>query len=249
MNNLTFDGIKCSGCTEGIDMSQTSTATATVEANIDSIVTADFITKFKQKSNQMIDVMIEEQREFMSPENKRKTQMDMKSDMDQIVENTFTVTNLTNIVNSFTGLQAQDRNLWTNMDITCPPAPPNVKTYCINLTQDMQVDLVSKAVITQTVDVLMDTDLGQDFIQRSELIEKFKSTGPIGEYFRGIAGILNALMLPMVIGAVVAALVFVYAIMSKKKPGNNNNGNFFNNGGGSRFSGGKRNTPITRYKK
>ena len=101
MENMTFDGINCTGCTEGIDLSQDANVTVTVDANIDSLVDASFINKFKQKSDQMIDAMIDEQREFMSPENKRKTELAMKSDMDQIVENTFTATNLMNIVTAF----------------------------------------------------------------------------------------------------------------------------------------------------
>ena len=96
------------------------------------------------------------------------------------------------------------------MDLSCPPAPEGVKTYCINMSQHMQVDLVVKAVINQTMNLLMDTDMGQEFTQRSKLIEKFKSTGPIGEFYRGIAGVLSALMLPLVIGAVVVAIILFW---------------------------------------
>ena len=214
-----YKNITCNGCDTCIDASQTINATLAFDVNVSALTTTEFISEFKTKADQSIDAIIDTQREFLSPEDKRQLTLDLSVEMDQTIDDTFTVDNITAIETSLSIAQTTEDEDYDDLTFNCEPS--KFRTVGLDVSQNIQADMVSNILVSNVFKALSNSTAGQEFIQRADLDYTYKATGPIGEYMRGIAGILSSLTTPLLlVGGIVLVIVVLMIIMGigKKKP-------------------------------
>ena len=217
--NITNSGlITCEDCAIGLDLSQHMDAVVTAQATLNSSANVEIQSAFTQSSDKVIDAMVDVHREFLSPEDRRKYSLKMKTDMDQTTETYFTTENLSNVFAYYSGSQGNKHVIIPPMTMKCVnPAPPGVTTKCVDMSQHMSLQLTAMAIINQNFDEMSKMDGYQALIDRMKLDYKYTATGPIGEWMRGIAGILSSILMPLaIVGGVILVILIIMMFTGNK---------------------------------
>ena len=193
-------------CQNALNFTQDSMVESTAIADIDAEIIVEMKTEFSNAADATIDSVIDIEREFLSPEDKRKYITTMKGDMEQIINDTFEVNNMSNAFANSSGSQLITDIELKNITIDCGKMDDS---NAMNFTQQAQVNAFAKATVNLVLEKFSETDGFQEFTGRVESDYSYKSTGPIGETMRGIADFVTAFTGPLIAAAVVAVIIII----------------------------------------
>lgn len=234
MNNiqeLTLEiGLIKSGC--DLDASQTINATSTASGRMDAQTIAETRDLVQAELQASAEAALDMTTELGNLEfgNKQNIRQDIRLEVEQVVEKTFTTENINEIYSEIVNLQEKK--------ITIAVCDGKV-----NASQDIVAKLVTEAIMSSLSTAISDNQL------LSELAAK--STAKSSMLNKGIEGIVNALMDPMkyasiasiVSCCVVLIIVLVFALSSSGKSSTgkgNSNSSSYSKSTSSRISGGRR---------
>ena len=216
ITGITVKNVIIKGCTNALNFTQDSNMMSKAISTIDSDVTIKVKTNFSETADQTIDAVVDIEREFLSPEDKRKYITTLKGDMEQIIEETFTMENLSDAFASATNSQVMSDINVGSVIIDCEGLD---ESSALTFSQQAQVHAVADALVKTVLTKFSVSEGFQEFTARIDSDYTYKGTGPIGEMFRGFAELIKAWTGPLVIVGVVIVLglVLMSILGSKKK--------------------------------
>ena len=214
IEGVDIRNIEIKGCKKALTFEQDSAVTAVAIASIDQTVIEDAKTNFEAAADQVIDQVIDVEREFLSPEDKRKYITTLKGDMEQIIEKTFDSENISNAFANSYGEQKMTNLKFNNVIIDCEGIE---NSEAMTFTQRAQVDAIAQAIVEQVVEQFTETEGFQEYSGKVESDYTYKGTGPIGEYMTGLANIVSSMQGPLIALAVLAFFLLIGFIMFKGK--------------------------------
>ena len=218
MQKMTFKDVHCGiHCDVGLALQNNNNTKIDIVTEVSQDIKDTIQTNFSQATDAVIDAMVDSQREFLSPEDKRKYTVSMKDDMSAIINTEMDANALSEVFSTYTGSQEISNITVGPWSSDCNPKAKET-TYCFHYTNDFAIDLACKTITTQVFTLFEQSDSFQSFKKQMTFDYKYKATGPIGEYFRGLSEVLDSIFIPLAIGGVVIAVIFIVMMfMGNKK--------------------------------
>ena len=184
----------------GLVINQTANTSTTSSGNLASSTASSLKNSLKSAMASQVDQSAKEAQGFLSTAygNKSKTKTTVTDQINNILDNTITQTNLQNIVAS--SVDVESDKIVVKGDWTCPPSGSV-------LNQDIVSSVAAQALMKQVSDAIDDNTVINNVVNKVEQAADQENTGPIQEFGKAISDALGKMMLPFLSSGAVACVV------------------------------------------
>ncbi len=200
---ISLVGAKITNC--GLTVKQNIVSSTTIKGQLTSENLTDFVSSLKNAANTEIDQQAEQKNGWLSTSiaNDVNNRQDIKNKVNNIIENTITLSNMNKIYTDVTNRQLLDLE---NIEITCS----QYRKQDIDLSQNIQSQLIADGIADLLTTAMTDLIQENSDDTRSGQRASQQNTGLEGV----LQALLQALMTPLYASIAVAVVIVLIIISS-----------------------------------
>lgn len=194
-------------CKQGFSIKQKISGEVTVSTDVKTDFASEVATSLQQQMQNTVDQMNSAEQGALASAIGASSTSDVKAHMDQLISNSATQATTTDIANSFDYDQSVRLEVygWLSSEREC------------TINQDIIVNIVASNIVSAISRSLATNQSVQDMANALTNVQKTKATGIFQDIFAGLAGLLGAFLLPLIIGVVAVAGVLIFTQLAKSK--------------------------------